>query len=189
VNTGNGGVFNPSIVFEPLDQPSNSALYVQGPVKAAETGAAIPAGYVGEVKQATIALTNLTPNAYNDLQSVTLTPGVWQCSSQARFARNGSTFPVGGEYLTCVSNITNTCNEISYPDQTSGNTNLAISTGWGYLAVSSIPTVIRYNGTTFTFANGATSASATGILSQKVYIDATAGTPQARGRLECVRLN
>ena len=53
INASNGGTTNPSIVFEPLDQPSNSALYVQGPVKAAATGAAIPAGYVGEVIEAT----------------------------------------------------------------------------------------------------------------------------------------
>jgi len=37
-----------SFTITPLDQPSNSALYVQGPVLAAATGAAIPEGYVNE---------------------------------------------------------------------------------------------------------------------------------------------
>jgi len=38
-----------NITVTPLDNDSNSALYVQGPVKGSGTGTAIPAGYVGEV--------------------------------------------------------------------------------------------------------------------------------------------
>ena len=49
-----------TITIIPLDQPSNSALYVQGPVKAAETGASIPAGYQmeGVANANNYALTN-----------------------------------------------------------------------------------------------------------------------------------
>jgi len=48
-NTGSGS-YNTNITFllTPLDQPSNSALYVQGPVLGAQTGAAIPSGYLGK---------------------------------------------------------------------------------------------------------------------------------------------
>lgn len=39
-----------TITIQPLDQPTNSALYVQGPVLGAQTGAAIPAGYLGQTQ-------------------------------------------------------------------------------------------------------------------------------------------
>jgi hypothetical protein len=64
-----------TITLSPLDQQSNSALYVQGPVKAAATGAAIPAGYVGEVKHSATIPGCGTAGQYNDGASVSLTPG------------------------------------------------------------------------------------------------------------------
>jgi hypothetical protein len=62
------------IVFllEPLDQPSNSALYVQGPVKAAETGTASAAGYQGEEVSGTS-----TAGTGNECAKVTVNPGQW----------------------------------------------------------------------------------------------------------------
>jgi len=65
-----------SILLKPIDNASNSALYVQGPVKAAATGTAIPAGYVGEKIEATGLLVNVSTSA-TTITSVTLTPGVW----------------------------------------------------------------------------------------------------------------
>jgi hypothetical protein len=87
VNNGNGGVFNPSIVFEPLDQPSNSALYVQGPVLGAQTGAAIPAGYLGEtVTGSTFSVYNAssTLGTMSDITglSISLSPGVWKITGK-----------------------------------------------------------------------------------------------------------
>ena len=48
VYTTGGKYFEMTVT--PLDQPSNSALYVEGPVKASATGAAIPSGYQHESK-------------------------------------------------------------------------------------------------------------------------------------------
>ena len=44
-----------NMVFQPLDQPSNSALYVQGPVLGAQTGATIAEGYVNEFSTRSIS--------------------------------------------------------------------------------------------------------------------------------------
>ena len=88
-------VDGPKIIITPLDQPSNSALYVQGPVKAAETGAAIPAGYVGYVQEA-IRTSDVTLSAtagtYNDVTglSITLDPGVWEIEAQGQLYVSGA---------------------------------------------------------------------------------------------------
>ena len=91
-STGAGSISSalPSLQISPLDQPSNSALYVQGPVKAAATGAAIPAGYQGEVIQS-VSTSNVSHSSpvsgtyYGPagVPSVTLTPGVWAITAQS----------------------------------------------------------------------------------------------------------
>ena len=71
----------------PLDQPSNSALYVQGPVLGAQTGAAIPAGYAGytvESTQTGVTAPTLS-NTWYTSEAVTLTPGVWSCYAGSSF--------------------------------------------------------------------------------------------------------
>ena len=81
VNNGNGGVFNPSIVFEPLDQPSNSALYVQGPVKAAATGDVTPIGFQNYIVGTTNSSLGIIPSSGGSWRSgtgITLTPGLWE---------------------------------------------------------------------------------------------------------------
>ena len=69
----------------PLDQPSNSALYVQGPVLGAQTGAAIPSGYVGQrIDSDTIIGTAIgttvtyAKKAGGTDAVLTLPPGTWQ---------------------------------------------------------------------------------------------------------------
>jgi hypothetical protein len=85
-------VQEPKIIITPLDQPSNSALYVQGPVLGAATGAAIPAGYQGEELFATdVTPQNTTSATYNTL-SLALTPGVWDVSGSCRFDKSTATF-------------------------------------------------------------------------------------------------
>ena len=75
-----------TITVIPLDQPSNSALYVQGPVLGAQTGAAIPAGYQmeGVANANNLSLTNgqlirdlstFVPGARVTQITRTLTPG------------------------------------------------------------------------------------------------------------------
>jgi hypothetical protein len=62
----------PKIIITPLDQPSNSALYVQGPVLGAQTGAAIPAGYQGEEVSGTS-----TAGTGTNCAAITVNPGQW----------------------------------------------------------------------------------------------------------------
>jgi hypothetical protein len=69
-----------SMKVTPLNQPSNSALYVQGPVLGSQTGAAIPAGYVGESKQARASGCG-TNSATNDGATITITPGIWRVTA------------------------------------------------------------------------------------------------------------
>jgi len=73
---------------KPVTNASNSALYVQGPVKAAATGTAIPAGYVGEEIRNSSAITltatttvNTEINVTN--ASITLGVGVWELEYSA----------------------------------------------------------------------------------------------------------
>jgi hypothetical protein len=81
--TTNSNNTNITFLLTPLDQPSNSALYVQGPVLGAQTGAAIPASYVGETISATTSVSfaaSSTLATFSDITglSITLTPGVWK---------------------------------------------------------------------------------------------------------------
>ena len=96
VSNSGGDITNFNILIEPLDQPSNSALYVEGPVKASATGAAIPAGYAGYTVESTQTGTT-TPtlsNTWYTSEAVTLTPGVWSCYADAGIFHQ-SPVPVG----------------------------------------------------------------------------------------------
>lgn len=83
---------NIAFLLEPLDQPSNSALYVQGPVKAAGTGTAVPTGYVGQTLTNTRTTTlNLTGGVQN-YASVSLSAGIWQCVAYLTIEPAAGTF-------------------------------------------------------------------------------------------------
>jgi hypothetical protein len=82
INTS-GDISDVNVTVTPLDQPSNSALYVQGPVKAAATGDAIPAGYVGELKEAEATGITVTTSA-TTITSLTLQPGIWLLNFNAQ---------------------------------------------------------------------------------------------------------
>ena len=82
--------------LEPLDGKSSSALYVQGPVLGAQTGAAIPSGYVGESKKVTgtIDRSSGTLATYVDVTGVTFTveAGTWLvCTYGNEFSTNTTT--------------------------------------------------------------------------------------------------
>jgi hypothetical protein len=101
-----------SFTITPLDQPSNSALYVEGPVKASATGAAIPAGYQGQVitTASAIATTaSTTSEADVTNASITLTPGVWQIfSSVTAQYTSGTTSGNSGFLMVTVTDSANT---------------------------------------------------------------------------------
>jgi hypothetical protein len=86
----------------PLDQPSNSALYVEGPVKAAATGAAIPEGYVNEFSTRSITDTSLRTQA-------TPASGTWY------YPWTGELTLPAGNWLMCY-------NVLAQTDQASSST-------------------------------------------------------------------
>jgi len=114
--TGTTGQLNSNITFllTPLDNNSNSALYVQGPVKAAATGTAIPAGYVGEVKTSSaIPISTVSAGAWVLASSgVTLTPGVWLVSGGCEF-----NYPGANVATACMISTTNSTLGNIFPDQ------------------------------------------------------------------------
>jgi hypothetical protein len=72
----------------PLDQPSNSALYVEGPVKSAATGAVVAPGYIGEIITSASATTGTIPAGVTlgqNVATLTLTPGTWLVSAGIEF--------------------------------------------------------------------------------------------------------
>jgi hypothetical protein len=100
----------PSIHIQPLDQPSNSALYVQGPVKAAATGDAIPDGYLGKAEfgggNGSVAVTGSTSSTVYTISNVT--PGVYLVRLYGAGDRSGALTATYG-FWTC--NLTTNSSE------------------------------------------------------------------------------
>lgn len=114
--TATGALGTPWMIVQPLDQPSNSALYVEGPVKASATGAAIPSGYQHEgVTAVTSSLTNQSQGVWKTGTGLTLQPGVWLIRSHCTV---GGTAP---ELITC--GISKTANSAGIDDDLSHPTN------------------------------------------------------------------
>jgi hypothetical protein len=84
VNSGTPAEITIDVV--PLDQPSNSALYVQGPVQASATGAAIPAGFqnniVGTINSGLGVIVG-SGGSWRTGTGITLTPGIWEIKVMA----------------------------------------------------------------------------------------------------------
>jgi hypothetical protein len=77
-----------NIIVTPLDQPSNSALYVQGPVLAAATGAAISSGYVFNNFYGSEYSGSYANGGWLSLTSTTLSPGLWQVEAACMMRNN-----------------------------------------------------------------------------------------------------
>ena len=123
-------VTQPKIIITPLDQPSNSALYVQGPVLGAQTGAAIPAGYVFEQTSSNpgITITNNVAGIQN-ITSFTLNPGVWMVEANCVFRSNGSTATTVWNFAAAMiadaNNSTAGTDDMSYSYAFFGHINVA----------------------------------------------------------------
>lgn len=106
--------YNTNIAFllEPLDQPSNSALYVQGPVLGSNTGAAIPAGSLGQtITWVTVPTTTSFTTSASDWTNafITLQPGVYYISAQISMQANaGSTVNNDVECIVSLTDSTGT---------------------------------------------------------------------------------
>lgn len=93
----------PTITIKPIDNNANSALYVQGPVKAAGTGTAIQEPYQGFLggdlrtnvdgftysQRASYAPT--TSTSYQGAVGITLNPGLYWCSFNSSVRANSAT--------------------------------------------------------------------------------------------------
>ncbi len=184
------GTTGSTISVIPLDQPSNSALYVEGPVKASATGAAISAGYVGEKKTVHIGSATNVPSsgAWYNLGNMTLTTGVWSCTLNGSYEQNGATFTSVGNALFAFSDAVAPTGP-AYSYQTQGATAGGIwPTSFVYGTLSIPPMILLSNGSQITWPDGVTRGTTTlhisGFLSTY-----TAGTPRYYMRAECVRLN
>ncbi len=175
----------------PLDQPSNSALYVQGPVKAAATGDAIPAGYVGEVKKSETTICtslSLTLNNYTTIRTITLDPGVWKIEAYVPYFEMsvvvGGTGAVGLIERMRLRNATSS-SDIKYfdaPGLASANVN-----GGYFLSSGYISDVINLTTTsTIEFLSAAVPNSGAPTISSLHY--ACASTTRPAG-ITAIRLN
>ena len=177
-SSANGTTYpaKPTITFKPLDQPSNSALYVQGPVKASATGATIAAGYVGETIEASGSVNRTSGTATNFADvtgmSVTVTPGVWLiCAYGTAYFYNAGSGFVGFEHR--IYNST---------DATQFTIQSQRGRGYGNDDSASFTMCKMFKAT----------ASKTFVTQTKVKIDAgvyTYGSQYAEGTISAVRLN
>jgi hypothetical protein len=67
-----------AIIMTPIDNASNSALYVQGPVKASGTGAALSSQDVGyAIPTVSSALSSQSNSVYRTGTGISIPPGIW----------------------------------------------------------------------------------------------------------------
>ena len=175
----------------PLDQPSNSALYVQGPVKAAETGAAIPAGYVGEVKRLSSGgAVNVPANNtwFTVGAGLPLPAGVWSCSASMAYNRNGASFTSVGNMIQTFSESSTTGSTYHWERQGIGRSSEVVGASFTANNVGIRPIVFYSNGSQLTWPDGV--QRGTNTLYTNGFLGVfTAGTPQYISETECVRLN
>jgi hypothetical protein len=139
----------PQFIFEPLDQPSNSALYVQGPVLGAQTGAAIPAGYQGEIVYENFTIT--TTSGHQNAGSFSFPPGVYRVMFRTQIydGSAGSTTVV--DSALCVWTTTNACAGSANGKETLNSTLVLNSGSFGQFRMpSTLDFIVRSNGSTLT---------------------------------------
>ena len=163
---------------------------MQGPVLGAQTGAAIPAGYVGEKKTVHIGSETNVPSsgAWYNIGNMTLTTGVWTCTLNGLYEQNGANFTSVGNALFAFSDAVAPSGP-AYTYRSQGATAGGIwPTSFVYGTLSIPPMVLLSNGSQITWPDGVTRGTTTlhvsGFLSTY-----TAGTPRYLMRAECTRLN
>jgi hypothetical protein len=99
------GKRNIKFTVQQITGKSNSALYVQGPILGAQTGAAIPAGYVGQ--KITVAGSNVTPANVTEASFANtgvLPAGIWSCSASVQVLPNAGSYSVAYLGIGTASN-------------------------------------------------------------------------------------
>lgn len=165
---GNNTATKLSFTIEPLDNASNSALYVQGPVKGSGTGAAIPAGYVGEEQLGYstygVFYNTTTANSEIDLTgaSITLTPGVWdlEYSGSVFVYRN----PASAASVICRLRVRDSANNNeSLTASNFGISDSVSSIAWAYQEASKSKRINVTTTTTYKLSLTSTQSIATGL--------------------------
>ena len=150
-----------AIIMSPLDQPSNSALYVQGPVLSGQTGAVLPAGYIGEIITSASATSGsfLTGVTTKNVATITLQPGTWLLSANLRFE------PIS----TFNNNILSISSSTSHDEQNAIQPQAALA--GSYNSVANLTRVVRITSpNTIYYLNTSTwLPSGTGNYSQLVF--------------------
>jgi hypothetical protein len=170
--SSNSGIFT-DILFTitPLDQPSNSALYVEGPVKASATGAAIPAGYLGKAEfgGGNGSTTTSPANVYT-ISNVT--PGVYMVRGYAAAQATGArTATYAGYGCTVTSNASLSLNWFDFLNVPQSNFGATGGTFTGFSlsnnyanSSSSIMQIVNVTSTTTYYVRCAIDTNNTGIL-------------------------
>jgi hypothetical protein len=187
--SGNNAANIISFTLTPLDQPSNSALYVQGPVLGAQTGATIAAGYVGQITRASASSVNLSSATWTNSTSLALpSPGVYSLSAIGTFDKSTASVSTAQYFVTTLSNTNNADNTAySYAFQSNSLQN-GLSTSWSEYAAIIRPIYVKYDGTNITWPNGSTTSGATVYLN--AYLSIFTGTAVFKNaELTAIRLN
>ena len=161
----------PSLQISPLDQPSNSALYVQGPVLGAQTGAAIPSGYLGKSEfGGGNGSTTTSPSNVYTISNVT--PGVYMVRGYAAAQATGArTATYAGYGCTITSNASLSFNWFDFLNVPQSNfgasggtfTGFALSNNYANSS-SSIMQILNVTSTTTYYVRCAIDANGSGIL-------------------------
>ena len=166
-----------------------------GAIIKANTGAAIAASYVGEVKAVTGAFYNLSSAAWlASAASLTLNAGNWLVCGSFSFLRNNATVN-NFEFAVAIVGVTTPATigsdygskyslRTGFDIQTTGiNNSFSVFNG-------SLPTFfVKSNGTNLTFADGTTLYSGGQVITFAAYCSAyTVAIPQAAGQITAIRL-
>ena len=133
-----------SFTITPLDQPSNSALYVQGPVKAAATGDAVASGYQMEgINNVGNSATNQSNGVWRTGTGLTLQPGVYFIDIYNQVANIAPTAMSCGITKTVngapINDDRNRITEIPITEQ-NNTTQAKVCVSYGYFRVTTTTT-------------------------------------------------
>ncbi len=155
------------------------------------TGAAIPAGMVGEVLKSSITtLTNVAATGtYGDAGVVTLvTPGRYRIDAKLYLFRNGATLAAGGAFISGVSTTSgNSGTGLGFPFNAIGGQYVILTANNQYCPPVSF--VVDFDGTTITKVDDGVAFAAGAALRHKILADGfTAATPQYTSALTATRI-
>jgi hypothetical protein len=163
----------------------------QNKIRGAADGAAIPAGYVGQVLssvQSSAANIPGATGAFGDMASFSLTAGVWMIYAACSLARNSATFTSTDIALGVSTTSGNSGTGLNLGINFT-NPGAVIPTTFARCELALAPLVVRCDGTTITRVDDNTAFATGTTLYLKLYVSSfSAATPQYTGKLVAVRI-